>query len=110
MIMHLRTLTNIAKLKDTTNQALVPPGIIASLPSYSTTSVSIADTQGSSSVASRIYIGDFRQLYVGIRSNLRIEVVRERFAENHQYAFVAHLRADVAVSHPEAFCQVIGVL
>lgn len=33
-----------------------------------------------------------------------------RFAENNQYAFVAHLRADIALAQPAAFCAVKGII
>ena len=37
-------------------------------------------------------------------------LLRERFAENMQYGFLAHLRMDVAVAHPESFCKLIGII
>ena len=58
---------------------------------------------------------DFRnapdtQLLIGVRQEVRIEVGRDLYAANNQYAFVAHLRADIAVAHPESFCKLIGIL
>jgi len=54
--------------------------------------------------------GDFSQLFVGIRSELRVEVLRERFADNLQYGFLAWMRADIALAHAESFQQVTDIL
>jgi HK97 family phage major capsid protein len=51
-------------------------------------------------------LGDFSKLVIGIRTSLRIEVLRELFAENMQYGFLCHLRADIGVEHPESFCKI----
>lgn len=111
MVMHPRTRQTISKLKDTTNQPLVIPPALAPIPQLTTTAVPITQVQGSSgAVCSPIILGDFKQLYFGIRQDMRIDVVRELFAANHQYAFIAHLRADVALAHPESFCKLIGIL
>lgn len=111
MVMHPRSWRTIQGLADTTNQPLQPPPALAGLPQLITTSVPITQTQGSSgAVCSTIIVGDYTQLLIGVRQELRIEVLRERYAENHQYAFVAHLRADIAVAHPESFCKLIGIL
>lgn len=48
-------------------------------------------------------VGDFSQLLVGWRGGVRIEVLRERFAGNHQIAFVVHARLGVAVLNRFAF-------
>ena len=109
-IMAPRTSSKIAKLKDTQNQPMRKPPLIETLPMYSTTSTPITQTQGSSSVASTIIVGDYTQLLFGIRTDLRIQLLRELYAATGQYAFLCHLRADVAVEHPQAFCKIIGVL
>ena len=86
------------------------PPLLESLPMYSTTSTPITQTQGSSNVASSIIVGDYTQLLFGIRTDLRIQLLRELYAATGQYAFLCHLRADVAVEHPQSFCKIIGVL
>src|SRR5688572_1725037 len=45
---------------------------------------------------------------IGIRTSLRIEVLRELHAGNMQYGFLAHLRAAVRLAHPESFSIVTG--
>lgn len=109
-IMAPRTSTAIAKLKDTTNQPLRKPEALANLPFMVTTQVPITQTQGTASNASCIIAGDFSQVMIGIRSSLRIELLRELYAGTNQYAFVAHLRADIQVAKPGALAKLIGVI
>jgi HK97 family phage major capsid protein len=109
-IMPPRTWAKIGKLKDTTNQPLVRPGIISDLPLLHTTSLPVNETQGTSNVASRIILGHYPELYIGVRSEMRVELLKERYADFLQYAFLVHLRADVALAHAASFSQVIGVL
>lgn len=111
MIMHPRTARTLNGLTDTTNQPLMIPPALSGIPQLITTSVPITQTQGTSgAVCSTVLMGDFSQLLIGVRQEMRIEVLRELFAGNHQYAFVCHLRADIAVAHPESFCKLIGIL
>ena len=53
---------------------------------------------------------DFTRLIFGVRQELRIDIARDRYIDHLQYAFVAHLRADIALTHPESFCKLIGIL
>lgn len=109
-IMAPRTSTTIAKLKDTTNQPLAKPEALRNLPFLVTSRVPINDTQGTATNASRIVTGDFSDLMVGIRTAFRIEILRERYAENFQYGFLAHLRADIQLARPASFCEVRGII
>lgn len=110
-VMAPRTLTKLAKLKDTLNQPMRRPDLIANLPFLATTGVPVNQTHGSSNLASEIIVGDFSQLMIGIRHSLRITVLRERYwADNGQIGFVADLRADVQLRHPQSFCEIVGVL
>ena len=38
-----------------------------------------------------------------------LEVLRERFADNLQYGFLAWMRADIAIAHSESFQQVVSI-
>jgi HK97 family phage major capsid protein len=107
-----RTLTKSAKLKDTLGQPMRKPDLLANLPFLATTSVPITQTQGTSSgIASESIVGDFTQLMFGLRKALRIQLLGERFlGDNMQYAFLADLRVDVALRHPQSFCEVVGIL
>jgi HK97 family phage major capsid protein len=109
-VWHPRTARTYRKLKDTTNQPLRAPEPVASLPKLSTTSVPIAQDQGTATgVCSTVLMGDFTQAILGLRESLNITILKERFADTGQLAFVAHIRADVAFAHPESFVKLIGV-
>lgn len=49
-------------------------------------------------------------MMVGVRSQIVIEVLRERYADFYQFGFLAHLRADIQVEHGESFAMVQAIL
>ncbi|MFE3443169.1 phage major capsid protein [Nocardia sp. NPDC059180] len=102
-----RTGTSLSKLKNSQNDYLVPPS--GMLPLYFTKQVPVNLTTGTSNDTSEIYTGQWDLLAIGIRHGFEIELLRERFADNGQLAFVAHLRADVQVLQPGAFSVDTGV-
>jgi HK97 family phage major capsid protein len=76
----------------------------------SITKIPLNQVQGASgAVCSSIIIGDFTQRYMGIRSGMRIEVLKELFAGNLQYGLLAHLRMDVQVAQPKSFAVLKGI-
>jgi HK97 family phage major capsid protein len=111
MVMHPRTRRTFSGFVDTTNQPLQLPPTLASIPQLVTTSVPITQTVGASgAVCSSVIVGDYTQLILGVRQGLRIEVLKSsKYSSNLQYTFLAHLRADVAVAQPKAFCKLIGI-
>lgn len=110
MIWHPRTGANLAKLVDGDGNPLVAPEMVAKVPKLSTTSVPIDQAQGTGEDASTVLMGDWTQLLIGLRSSLRIEVLKERYADYHQYAFVAHMRGDAQLAHTGSFSAVTGIL
>lgn len=109
-IMAPRTRFTLAGLVDTLGQPLRRPDLLEKLPLLSTTKVPVTEVQGTSgAVCSSVITGDFKQLFIGARTALRIEVLKERFADNLQYAFLAHLRMDVALAHSKAFAVLKGI-
>lgn len=105
-----RSARALAKLKDTTNQPLAAPGYLDGVPRYETNQVPNNLTQGSSSLASDMFVADWRQLYVGVRTNLQITVLSERYADTGQIGLLAWWRGDIAVARPKAFHVTSGVL
>ena len=73
------------------------------------TTTAIPVDGGSGSNESQIIIGNFSKFFIGLRTDIRVEILRERYADSHQYAFVSFMRFDVAVSHAEAFHKLTGV-
>lgn len=109
-IMAPRTFGAVGKFIDTTDQPLQRPPILANLRLLDSTQLPINETQGTSNNASRIILGGFRSLWVGVRTEVRVEILRERFADNLQYGFVVWARYDVQLEHPESFTQVVGII
>jgi HK97 family phage major capsid protein len=110
MVMHPRTAIALAKLKEGVASSINPvrvPALVEPIKQYMTTGISITLSPGT---ATTLYLGDFTQLIFGIRTELRIEVLRELFAVNHQYGFVAHMRADIGLQHPQSFCKLTGIV
>jgi HK97 family phage major capsid protein len=106
-----RTEGKLAKLKASgSGDYLVPPKVLADLPRYSTVQVPTNLTRGTSSVASDVFVADWRQLAIGIRHRLEIVVLKERAADIGATELVAWMRADVQVLQPKAFDVVSGVL
>ena len=97
----------LAEMTDGEGNPLQVPPAIANVPRLVTTS--IPTNLGAGTNESFILAGDWSRLMVGIRNNIRIEILRERYADTHQYAFVAHLRADVAAEHEAAFTKIAAV-
>jgi HK97 family phage major capsid protein len=107
-IMAPRTATAFEELTDTTGQPLQRPRSIENLPFLPTTLTPVDDEHGEAENASRVIVGDFSNLWIGVRTGFRIEVLREHFADTMTVAFLAHLRADIQVTHPAAFVDIPG--
>ncbi len=109
-IMHSRTLFDLQGLTDTTGQPLRPPAVVESLPLLDSNSVPVNLTQGSATTASEIFTGNFSNLYLGLRQELRIEILKEAFSGNLQIGFLCHLRADWQCVKPSSFWLTQGIL
>ncbi|MCP4664278.1 MAG: phage major capsid protein [bacterium] len=74
------------------------------------TSVPIDDNHGTATNASRVFTGVFPLMMIGIRTPLRVEVLKERYAHKFEYGFLVFLRVDVALVHAGAFSQLTGII
>jgi HK97 family phage major capsid protein len=112
MIFSSRSAKGLDKLKDSTGRYLAPPPGIAQIARLTSNQVPNDLTVGSSSDCSEIYIGDWSNVLLGIRTDMRfqIRVLNERFIDAGQYGLLAYLRADVQLAHPTAFNVLTGVL
>ncbi len=111
-----RTAGELDRLVDTTGQPMRPPQSFASLRTFATTQIPVNLTQGTANNASDAFVGDFSQLLIGMRTQIRIEVSREAsdaassaFA-NMQVFIRAYLRADIALAQPSHFCVITGII
>jgi HK97 family phage major capsid protein len=93
---------HLAKLKDTTNQPLRVPDVVAAVPAFVTNQI---PNDGGSPTSTTMIVGDFTNLLIGVRTSFRLEVSRVAGSafEKLQVWVRAYLRADVQLAHPEAF-------
>lgn len=110
MIMHPRTQASLAKLKDSQTNPLTVPDMIARIPRLTTTSASIAETQGTATTASSILFGDFRELFIGMRDEMQVTLLKERYADYGQVGFLCWMRADVQLAHKASFSRLKGII
>jgi HK97 family phage major capsid protein len=108
-IMNPRTNQSLSLLRDTQNRYLTPPVMLDGHDRLVTKQVPINLTVGTSADCSEVYTGQWDQCWIGIRTDLRILPLRERFIDNGQYGFLAWMRADVQLAQPAAFNVDTGV-
>lgn len=106
-ILTSRDENTLAGLVASDGQPLMLPRAIEAVPMLHTTSLPVDG--GSGSDEGQIIAGDFSQLLVGIRSEIRIEILRERFMDNLQFGLIAHARVDFAAARESAFTVLDGV-
>jgi HK97 family phage major capsid protein len=110
MILAPRTARSINGFIDGMGQPMQMPARIANVPKLVTTSMGVTETQGTSSIASSILLGDFSEVFVGMRTQLQVSVLNERFADTGQVGFVLWMRADVQVARPAALARIQGII
>jgi HK97 family phage major capsid protein/HK97 family phage prohead protease len=110
-IMAPRTLATISKFKEaTTNAPLARPAVLSDWQFLTTANMPINEVQGSSSLASSLFMGDWPMMMLGFRTQMTVEVARELYRGSYQVAYFGHLRMDVQVAHPESFSRLIGII
>jgi HK97 family phage major capsid protein len=85
----------LAKLKSTADaQPLLMPSALDDIKRFR-----------SNAAGTRVFLGDFTQLLIGMRTSFRVEVSRTGAGafERLQIAVRSYVRADVALAHPNAF-------
>jgi HK97 family phage major capsid protein len=110
MICAPRTEIALAKLVDGELNPLRVPEMVARVPLLSTTSAPIDEEEGTAETASSIVIGDFRDLLIGMRTELQIRIFDQPLAGNGQLLAVAWLRADVQLARPASFVKLTGII
>jgi HK97 family phage major capsid protein len=116
VIMNARSAKSLAKLKNAGLDYLVPPAAFTNWGQpLLTNAIPNNLVTGASTDTSEIYIGDFSELLIGIRTSFKLEVSRQAedatssAFSNLQVWVRAYLRADIQIGHPEAFVVILGV-
>ncbi len=109
-IMADRTLRSLSKIKEaTTNAYLAPPAYLDGIPRLTTNQIPVNLTVGTSVDCSDLFTGDFRQVYMGIRTAPLTIQLNERYADSGQIGLLVWFRGDVQVARAKAFDVVTGV-
>lgn len=109
-IMAPRTWESLAILKDSQNRYLDRPQALENVQFLESTTIPATEIHGSATNASRIIMGNWADLVIGMRQQMRIEVLRERFASNYQLGFLCHLRVDAVPARLQSFAQITGIV
>jgi HK97 family phage major capsid protein len=112
-----RTWEQIEGLTDSNGNPLQWPQSWKELQRLHTNQVPTDQDQGTSTgVSSSIFLGDYSQMLVGMRTNLRLEVSRvatdasDSAWDTLQIFIRGYLRADIQLAHPKHFCRVVGLI
>lgn len=110
MVAHPRTALALDKLVDANGNPLSPPPSLRDLPLLTTTALSVTEAQGTANNASRVIVGDFSRLLVGVRLAPQIEITPGPLLDSKlQVGFVVWARIDIAVEQASAFSQLVGI-
>jgi HK97 family phage major capsid protein len=117
-IMNPRTEKELVTSYSTINTFVEPPSRLASIGRYGTAPLEVYSsnqipdnlTQGSADTASDMFVADWSQLLVGMRTELKIDTLVEAYAGTGQIGFLGWMRADCVVARPSAFDITVGIL
>ncbi|MBE9546757.1 MAG: phage major capsid protein [Proteobacteria bacterium] len=113
-----RTGGALDRLKETGTAApLTPPPSFQVLQKFQTNQVPINQTQGTSSVASSAFVGDYKNIILGMRRQLTIDTAPYGVGSGSKDVFSTvevlirgYLRVDVAILREEHFTWIKGIL
>jgi HK97 family phage major capsid protein len=108
LIAHSRSLTAMQAQRDSTGQPKMLPAVLAQLPMLHSSAIRHDLAPGGT--GSEAYLGDFTQLYVGLRLGLQIEVQRDLRDRTLDVLVATWARADIQIARPSAFCILTNVL
>ena len=115
-IMSPRSWGTYEGLKNTLNDPLRSPASWAAIQAagrvFVTKQCPITEAQGSSNAASTVFVGDFTQVLLGMRTEMTIELSREAgdaFQRLH-VLLRGYLRADWSVAQPKWISRLVGLI
>lgn len=96
----------LSMVKDNNGAYLKPPASLDNVPIYDTSKIPI--NLGENEDESFILAGDWSKLLIGVRSDFRINQMRETFMDRLTIGIIAHIRMDVACENEAAFAKAGG--
>jgi HK97 family phage major capsid protein len=98
----------LARLREATGDAPLPiPPALGEVTLAS--AIQIPTNVGTGTNESLVIGGGFCECWIGIRMAATVEILRELYMKNYQYAYLVSLRADVQLAHAVSFCKLTGI-
>ena len=97
----------INDLIDQADQPLLMPAGLRDIPMY--TSTAVLEDYGTGDDETRIYLGDWANIMIASSGGPMVSILRETKATQFMTQFVVHMRCDVGVIRPNAFCRIEGI-
>ena len=97
----------INDLIDQADQPLLMPAGARDIPMF--TSTAVLEDYGAGDDETRMYLGDWSNIMIASSGGPMVSVLRETKATTFQTQFVIHMRCDVGVIRPNAFCRIEGI-
>jgi len=118
IVMAPRTFFTYDRLKAaTTNNRLEMPQSVQAIKDagklFHTNQVGITDTQGTATTASKIFVGDFKNILYGIRKNLEVEFTKQGGTKTFakcEALIRCRMRLDVAILRENHFSKIVGII
>jgi len=92
-----------AKSYDTQGRPLSQPDDVAAITKFTTNQIPSGFGQGTGTLMSDLFVGDFREMIVGQRLDFTVQTLTERYAELGQVGLLLTWRGDVQLARPRAF-------
>lgn len=112
-----RTAGTLDRLINGNGDPLPPPDSYKNLAKYVTNQIGNTLTQGTSSVASAAFVGDFQQCLFGMRTSLKMKIAETGGGSTGDEAFSrlqvlirAYMRMDFTILRPTHFTKITGIL
>ena len=110
VILHPDLENVISGLADSTGQPLaMPPALDRPTATRWITSNKLPTDRGTGTDETIAFCGDFSSLVMGVRENVSVFALRERYADTGEIAFVSHMRADFAILRPNRIIKISGI-
>lgn len=101
----------------TTNNRLEKPESVQAIKDagklFHTNQIGITDTQGTASDASKVFVGDFKNILYGIRKNLEVEFAKSGGTDTFvkcEIRIRVRMRLDVGILRENHFTRIVGVI
>jgi len=90
------------------DQPLLMPEGLRNIAMY--TSSAVLENYGDNEDETRAYLGDFSNLLIAMNSTPTVQVLRERYSDTFQTAFLFHMRFDIKAVRPNTFVRIENIL